>query len=59
MKLKLKEEQWQNKFLNKGTASGLGDLSMMIGTVSDIIHQTRKERDAEIREIVLEKLCNQ
>lgn len=31
------EEEWQSIFLNAGTEKGLGDLSMMISTISDII----------------------
>lgn len=37
------EEQWQNKFLNKGTELGCGDLSIMIGTVSEILAKAEEE----------------
>lgn len=37
-----KEEEWQNKFLTKATEIGLGDLSIMIGTVSEIRHNAVK-----------------
>ena len=37
------EEQWQNKFLNKGTELGCGDLSLMIGTVSEILAKAKEE----------------
>lgn len=40
------EEKWQNIFLNTGTEKGLGDLSMMISTVSDII-QSKKASAVE------------
>lgn len=39
----MEEETWQSKFLNAGTEKGLGDLSMMIGVVSDIITKARKK----------------
>jgi hypothetical protein len=31
------DTSWPNKFLNAGIEMGLGDLSMMIGTVSEIL----------------------
>ncbi len=31
------DTEWQRKFLNAGTEKGLGDLSMMIGVVSEIL----------------------
>ena len=39
------EEKWQTKFLNAGTEKGLGDLSMMIGVVSEILQAERKRCD--------------
>ena len=32
------DTEWQRKFLNAGTEKGLGDLSMMIGVVSEILY---------------------
>ena len=34
-------EAWQRTFLNAGTEKGLGDLSMMVGVVSEIITSQR------------------
>lgn len=34
---------WQSEFLNAGTDNGLGDLSMMIGTVSKIREDAKSE----------------
>jgi hypothetical protein len=43
-------ESWPSKFLNTGTEKGLGDLSMMIGTVSEIINTERERAVEEERE---------
>lgn len=45
-------EKWQNKFLNYGSANGLGDLSMMISTVSDIREAAKEEERKRIAEEV-------
>ena len=37
------DENWQSKFLNKGTELGCGDLSIMIGTVSEILDKVKDE----------------
>lgn len=39
------KEKWQTKFLNAGTEKGLGDLSMMIGVVSEILQAERQKRE--------------
>lgn len=44
------------KFLIAGTESGLGDLSMMISTVSEILEEERKELEASIRKEVVEEI---
>lgn len=52
-----KEEQWQNKFLNAGTEMGFGDLSMMIGVVSEIIEQAKKTDSDKKLDDLLEQLA--
>lgn len=47
------DENWQSKFLNKGTELGCGDLSIMIGTVSEILDKVKDEaHQAGIDEMV-------
>ena len=57
------EEPWTTTFLNAGTEMGLGDLSMMIGTVGKLltsqsikhkaeVEKARKEERERIREII-------
>ena len=60
-------EAWQRTFLNAGTEKGLGDLSMMVGVVSEIITSQRasdvrrfqkiirKERETWARESIGDK----
>lgn len=45
-------EKWQNKFLNYGSANGLGDLSMMISTVSDIREAAKEEERKSIADSI-------
>jgi hypothetical protein len=48
-------DEWQTIFLNAGTEKGLGDLSMMIGVVSEIIAQaTSKAREEALDDMFLE-----
>ena len=56
------EEKWQTTFLNAGTEKGLGDLSMMIGVVSEILQAERQKREEVVeaeRERILKeyRLC--
>ena len=46
------EKKWPTKFLNAGTEKGLGDLSMMIGVVSEILEAERQKRDEVVEEAV-------
>lgn len=45
------EENWQTKFLNKGTEEGLGDLSIMISTVSAILASQKEKIHKDLLEI--------
>ena len=49
------EEKWQTTFLNAGTEKGLGDLSMMISVVSDILQAERQKRDEMVDDISYQK----
>lgn len=41
--VELESKSWQAKFLDTGTFSGCGDLSIMIMTVSELISQAKEE----------------
>lgn len=46
------EEKWQDKFLNAGTEKGLGDLSMMIGVVGEILEAERQKREEQAKRYI-------
>ena len=46
------EDTWQYKFLTAGTENGCGDLSIMISTVSKLLHQAMLDARNEVLEEV-------
>ena len=51
-------DQWARRFLSAGTELGFGDLSMMVGVVSEIITAQKQSHSEAIRERVLDKKNN-
>ena len=52
----MKNEEWQYKFLKTGTEYGFVDLSPMVGVVSEILAEQKKELMEQYEKVLVHEL---